>query len=138
MTEKEIHDIVARQRKYFQTGATLPPDMRIPGSAPPLRSVFQREKDIQDALKKDLGKSSFEGYMCETGLVLEEITYMLRHIRSFSREKRKRTPLAQFHSRSYLKPSPYGVVLIMSPWNYPFMLTLSPLVDALAAGILRW
>ena len=94
----------------------------------------QREKDIQDALKKDLGKSSFEGYMCETGLVLEEITYMLRHIRSFSREKRKRTPLAQFHSRSYLKPSPYGVVLIMSPWNYPFMLTLSPLADALAAG----
>ena len=134
MTEKEIHDIVARQRKYFQTGATLPPDMRIQALRRLYAAVSQREKDIQDALKKDLGKSSFEGYMCETGLVLEEITYMLRHIRSFSREKRKRTPLAQFHSRSYLKPSPYGVVLIMSPWNYPFMLTLSPLVDALAAG----
>ena len=72
--------------------------------------------------------------MCETGLVLEEISYMLKHVQRFAGEKRVRTPLAQFHSRSYQKPSPYGVVLIMSPWNYPFMLTLSPLVDALAAG----
>ena len=72
--------------------------------------------------------------MCETGLVLEEISYMLIHVRRFAGEKRVRTPLAQFHSRSYKKPSPYGVTLIMSPWNYPFMLTLSPLVDALAAG----
>lgn len=59
---------------------------------------------------------------------------MLKHVQRFAGEKRVRTPLAQFHSRSYQKPSPYGVVLIMSPWNYPFMLTLSPLVDALAAG----
>ena len=75
-----------------------------------------------------------ESYMCETGLVLDEISYMLKHIRRFAREKRVRTPLAQFHSRSFKKPSPYGVTLIMSPWNYPFMLTLSPLADALAAG----
>ena len=134
MTEKEINDIVVRQRNYFQTGATLPVDMRIVGLRRLYAAVSQNEKEIQDALKKDLGKSGFESYMCETGLVLEEIGYMLKHIRSFSREKRRRTPLAQFHSRSYQKPSPYGVALIMSPWNYPFMLTLSPLVDALAAG----
>ena len=134
MTEKEINDIVVRQRNYFQTGATLPVDMRIVGLRRLYAAVSQNEKEIQDALKKDLGKSGFESYMCETGLVLEEISYMLKHIRSFSREKRRRTPLAQFHSRSYQKPSPYGVTLIMSPWNYPFMLTLSPLVDALAAG----
>ena len=72
--------------------------------------------------------------MCETGLVLSEISYMLKHIQSFAKEKRVHTPLAQFHSRSYKKPSPYGVVLIMSPWNYPFLLTLEPLVDAIAAG----
>ena len=72
--------------------------------------------------------------MCETGLVLSEISYMLKHIRKYSRERRVPTPLAQFHSRSYKKPSPYGVTLIMSPWNYPFLLTLDPLVDALAAG----
>lgn len=134
MTEKEIHDIVDRQRKYFQTGATLSADMRIAGLRRLYTAVSQRETDIREALKKDLGKSGFESYMCETGMVLEEISYMLKHIRSFSREKRRRTPLAQFHSRSYQKPSPYGVTLIMSPWNYPFMLTLSPLVDALAAG----
>ena len=108
--------------------------MRIAGLRRLYTAVSQRETEIREALKKDLGKSGFESYMCETGMVLEEISYMLKHIRSFSREKRRRTPLAQFHSRSYQKPSPYGVTLIMSPWNYPFMLTLSPLVDALAAG----
>ncbi len=72
--------------------------------------------------------------MCETGMVLEEIRYMIKHIPRFAADRRVRTPLAQFHSKSFVKPSPYGVVLIMSPWNYPFMLTISPLVDALAAG----
>lgn len=134
MTEKEINDIVAKQRNYFQTGATLPADMRIAGLRRLYAAVSRNEKEIHAALQKDLGKSSFESYMCETGLVLEEISYMLKHIPSFSREKRRRTPLAQFSSRSFQKPSPYGVTLIMSPWNYPFMLTLSPLVDALAAG----
>ena len=72
--------------------------------------------------------------MCETGLVISEISYLLRHIRSFAKEKTVATPLAQFASRSYKKPMPYGVTLIMSPWNYPLLLTLDPLADALAAG----
>ena len=134
MTEQEINRLVTVQRKYFQTGATLPVDVRIAALRGLYGTIKKYENEIHDALKKDLGKSRFESYMCETGLVLEEISYMLKHIRRFSREKRVRTPLAQFHSRSFKKPSPYGVTLIMSPWNYPFMLTLSPLVDALAAG----
>ena len=134
MTEQEINAIVAAQRKYFQTGATLPVSFRIDALRRLYDAVSGSEKEIHDALRKDLGKSGFESYMCETGLVLEEISYMLKHVRRFAGEKRVRTPLAQFHSRSYKKPSPYGVTLIMSPWNYPFMLTLSPLVDALAAG----
>lgn len=72
--------------------------------------------------------------MCEIGMVCSELTYMTKHVRQYARERRVRTPLAQYVSRSYVKPSPYGVTLIMSPWNYPFMLTLDPLVDALAAG----
>ena len=72
--------------------------------------------------------------MCETGLVLSELHYMIRHTRSFARERRVHTPLAQFASRSYQKPSPYGNTLIMFPWNYPFLLTLDPLADAIAAG----
>lgn len=134
MTEQEIKDLVTRQRKYFQTGATLPVSVRGDALKRLYGVISGCEKEIHTALKRDLGKSGFESYMCETGLVLEEISYMLKHIHRFSREKNVRTPLAQFHSRSFKKPSPYGVTLIMSPWNYPFMLTLSPLVDALAAG----
>ncbi|MFR8034381.1 MAG: aldehyde dehydrogenase [Lachnospiraceae bacterium] len=134
MTEQEIKALVAKQRTYFQTGATLPVSTRIQALRRLYTAIRENEKEIHDALRNDLGKSNFESYMCETGLVLEEISYMVKHIQRFSREKRVHTPLAQFHSRSYKKPSPYGVALIMSPWNYPFMLTLSPLVDALAAG----
>ena len=134
MTEQEIKTIVTRQRKYFQTGSTLPVNTRLNALRRLYAAISGSEKEIHEALKKDLGKSGFESYMCETGLVLEEISYMLKHTARFAREKRVRTPLAQFHSRSFQKPSPYGVTLIMSPWNYPFMLTLSPLVDALAAG----
>ena len=134
MREQEIKDLVTRQRKYFRTGATLPVGTRLAALRRLYAAISENEKDIHDAIRKDLGKSNFESYMCETGLVLEEISYMLKNTGRLAREKGVRTPLAQFHSRSYQKPSPYGVVLIMSPWNYPFMLTLSPLVDALAAG----
>ena len=134
MTEQEIKELVTKQRRYFQTGATLPVNARIAALRRLYAANTEYEKEIHDALQKDLGKSGFESYMCETGLVLEEISYMLKHTKRFAGEKRVRTPLAQFHSRSYQKPSPYGVTLIMSPWNYPFMLTLSPLADALAAG----
>lgn len=134
MTEQEIKSLVNRQRKYFQTGATLPVSTRVSALRRLYDAISKHEKEINEALRKDLGKSGFESYMCETGMVLEELSYMLKHTPRFAREKRVRTPLAQFHSRSCQKPSPYGVTLIMSPWNYPFMLTLSPLADALAAG----
>ena len=134
MTEQEIKDLVTRQRSYFQSGATLPVSARLAALRRLYNAISSHEKEIRRALQKDLGKSGFESYMCETGMVLEEISYMLKHTRKFAREQRVHTPLAQFCSRSYKKPSPYGVTLIMSPWNYPFMLTLSPLADALAAG----
>ena len=134
MNEYEIKNIVSNQRKYFLSGATLDINARVSALKKLKDSIIKHEPEINEALKQDLGKSNFESYMCETGLVLSEISYMLKHIHSFAREKTVRTPLAQFHSRSYKKPSPYGVVLIMSPWNYPFLLTLDPLVDAIAAG----
>ncbi len=134
MNEAEIKQLITRQRQYFLSGALLSPDARLNGLRKLKSLIKANESQIHQAIKEDLGKSSFESYMCETGLTLSEITYMERHLRSFSREKRVLTPLAQFHSRSFRKPSPYGVVLIMSPWNYPFLLTMEPLVDALAAG----
>ena len=134
MNETQIHELVALQRQYFLTNAILNIDFRIHALKKLQAVILKNEIPIQQAIQKDLGKSGFESYMCETGLVLSEISYMLKHIRKYSRERRVPTPLAQFHSRSYKKPSPYGVTLIMSPWNYPFLLTLDPLVDALAAG----
>lgn len=90
--------------------------------------------DISKALTADLGKSGYEGYMCEIGLVLSELGYLIRHTRRFAKRRHVPTPLAQFAASSYLSPSPYGNVLIMSPWNYPLLLTLDPLADAIAAG----
>ncbi|MCC8138133.1 MAG: aldehyde dehydrogenase [Clostridiales bacterium] len=134
MTEAEIREIVKKQRKYFSSGATLHVEARLNAIGRLKACIRKHEQEINEALKKDLGKSPFEGYMCETGLTLSEISYMQKHTRAFAREKTVWTPLAQFASRSFTKPSPYGVVLIMSPWNYPFLLTLEPLVDALSAG----
>ncbi|MBQ9168350.1 MAG: aldehyde dehydrogenase [Oscillospiraceae bacterium] len=129
-----IDEILEQQRKFFRSGATLPVKFRI-NMLKKLRSaVNQYEAEIAEALKADLGKSDFEGFMCETGLVRSEISYMIRHVRRFAKEHSVYTPLAQFASRSYQKPSPYGNVLIMSPWNYPFLLTIDPLADAIAAG----
>lgn len=134
MNETEIRNIIKKQRTYFYSGATLNVEHRIQALQKLKNAIISWQDKISEAICKDLGKSNFESYMCETGLVLSEITYMQKHIRRFAKEKTVLTPLAQFHSRSFKKPSPYGVVLIMSPWNYPFLLTIDPLVDALAAG----
>lgn len=134
MEQQQISALVSEQRAFFASGKTLCVCRRKEALKKLYAAIVSREKELTDALQKDLGKSDFESYMCEIGLVLDEISYMLKHIERFAQEKRVRTPLAQFASRSYVKPSPYGVVLIMSPWNYPFLLTIDPLVDALAAG----
>lgn len=134
MNELEIRKLIRQQRAFFYKGRTLPISTRI-HMLKKLRScILKYQEEIHRALKLDLGKSSFESYMCETGLVLDELRYMIKHIPKFSKEKTVPTPLSQFVSRSYITPSPYGVVLIMSPWNYPFLLSLTPLVDAIAAG----
>lgn len=134
MTASDMQQIVEKQRAYFRTGATLDLDFRLRALERLSACIRVNEAAIHEALRQDLGKSAFEGYMCETGMVLSELRYMRRHLRSFARERTVPTPLAQFHARSYKKPSPYGVTLIMSPWNYPFLLTMEPLVDAIAAG----
>lgn len=134
MTQQEIHEILEKQRKYFYSGETLPVSFRIQMLKDLKNSILRHEEEIHAAVRADLGKSVSESYMCEVGMTLSEISYMIKHLPSYAKEKTVLTPLSQFHSRSYKKPSPYGVVLIMSPWNYPFMLTMEPLVDAIAAG----
>ena len=134
MEAEAIKEIVDRQREYFLTGETLSVDFRIKMLKDLQKTIQKYENEIALALKEDLGKGDYESYMCEIGLALSEIRYMLKHTKKFARGKRVRTPLAQFPSKSFQKPSPYGTVLIMSPWNYPFLLSIDPLVNAISAG----
>ncbi len=134
MREAEIQEILKKQKAFYATGATLPVEKRIEKLKLLKATIKEWEPEISQALKEDLGKGAEESYMCEVGLTLSEISHMLSHIRSYAGEKRRPTPLTQYVSRSFMKPSPYGNVLIMSPWNYPFLLTIDPLVDAIAAG----
>ena len=134
MTQQEINVIIEKQKEYFSQGYTLDVEHRI-ASLKLLRDAIRRnEEKIAKAIKKDLGKSAEESYMCETGLVISEISYMIKHVRKFAKDKTVATPITNFCSHSFVKSSPYGNVLIMSPWNYPFLLTMDPLADALAAG----
>lgn len=134
MKYSEIEAALERQKKYFSTGATLPVSARKAALKKLQCALDRNEALLSDALKQDLGKSRQESYMCELGLVKSEISYLLRHVGGYAREHRVHTPLAQSISRSFVKPVPYGTVLIMSPWNYPILLALDPLADAIAAG----
>ena len=127
-------EILERQRRFFNEGHTL--DIRHRKRLLKLlrSSIIDHKDDILAALKEDLGKSETEAYMCEYGLVLSEISHTISHMVRWGRKRRVCTPLANFHSSSYILREPYGNVLIMSPWNYPFLLCISPLICALAAG----
>ena len=134
MTKEQIAEIVGVQKNYFDSHATLDVKSRIKALKKLKEAIRAKEKEICEAIKKDLGKSAYESYMCEVGLSLSEISYMIKHTKKFAKDKTVITPLPQFASRSFVKKMPYGVVLVMSPWNYPFLLTIGPLVDAIAAG----
>ena len=134
MSETEIQTIIESQRNYFKSGKTLDIKKRLK-LLKELHSAIKSNLDIiHDGLKKDLGKSESESYMCETGFALSELSYMIKHLKEFARPQSVKTPLAQFKSKSYRLPSPYGTTLIMSPWNYPFLLSIDPLIGAIAAG----
>ncbi len=129
-----IEETLQAQRKFFQSGATLPVPFRLEMLKRLREAVSRYEADIAAALAEDLGKSDYEGFFCETGLVLSELSWMIRHTPRLARGRTVHTPLAQFASRSFRSPAPYGNILILSPWNYPILLTLDPLADAIAAG----
>ena len=121
MTSQEIQSLLEKQRKFYKSGATIPVSFRIEQLKKLYATVKKYENEVNDALTADLGKSHYEGFMCESGLVLSEISYMIRHTRKLAKRKTVYTPLAQFASHSYKQPVPYGNTLIMSPWNYPFL-----------------
>ena len=134
MTSEQIKALLKRQRSYYQSGVTIPVKFRIAQLKNLYATIKKYQNEINDALQADLGKSHFEGFMCEIGLVLSEISYMIRHVKKFAGQKNVATPITNFASHSYKQPVPYGNTLIMSPWNYPFLLTVAPLCNAIAAG----
>lgn len=130
----QAEELVKGQRAFFDSGRTCEVSDRIRALKKLEEAILAYETKLCDALHKDLGKSRAESYMCEIGLTLSELRYMKKHVRRFSRNRRAMTPLAQFHASSFTVQEPYGVVLVMSPWNYPVLLTLEPLIGAIAAG----
>lgn len=131
MDAKPIVDV---QRTYFLKGDTFAYAFRMDALNSLYKAIRRHENDLLEAIHSDLGKSASEAYMCEVGLTLSEITHMKKHLRKWMRTERKLTPLTNFAAKSMIVKDPYGVVLIMSPWNYPVLLSLEPLVGAIAAG----
>lgn len=134
MTEQDIEKLIKEQNKYFNSGLTRSYESRLFSLKALKRAILSNEDELCRALKEDLGKSRAEAFMCEIGLAISEINWLIKHLRGLMRKKYVLTPLAQFAATSFRSPSPYGNVLIISPWNYPLLLTLEPLADALAAG----
>lgn len=134
MTNEQIASLLDKQREYYKSGVTVPMNFRIEQLKKLYAAIKKYESEILQALHTDLGKSDYESFMCEIGLVLSEITYMIRHTKKFAKRKTVYTPITNFHAHCFKQPVPYGNTLIMSPWNYPFLLTVDPLADAIAAG----
>ncbi len=127
-------EIIKNQREFFNAGNTLNIKTRI-NYLKKLKSAIRSNEDkLASALKDDLGKSASEAYLSEIGMVLEDLSHHIKHLKSWAKCKRRKTPLAQFPSKGYILPSPYGNTLIISPWNYPFLLSFQPLIGAVSAG----
>ncbi len=130
----DVQNQINEMEAFFETGATLPVDFRLRQLRRLQAYLLAHEQEALDALHADLGKSAFESYATELGLVYDEIRLYLRKLRQWARPRRVPTPLAHFPSSSTVYPYPFGVAAVLSPWNYPLQLTLIPLVDAIGAG----
>lgn len=129
-----IAELVASQRQYFYSGKTRSLAFR-QGQLQALKAAIQRyESQILAALKQDFGKSSFEAYATEVGFVLDELSYTLKHLPEWVEPEDVKTPLVHQPAQSQIIYEPYGVSLIIAPWNYPFQLMIAPLIGAMAAG----
>ena len=121
-------------RAFFDAGNTLEAGIRLGWLRALQQGIVRHEAELLAALELDLGKAPMEGYMTEVGMVLDELRCQIRNLRRWARPRRVRTPLAQFHAVSRIYREPYGLVLVMAPWNYPLQLSLEPLIGAIAAG----
>ena len=120
----DIEQLVRAQQDYFATGATRPYAFRMAQLKKLQQALRAFEPLFEAAMYQDFRKSPMEVYMCETGMVLEEVRFHLKHLKGWMRERHVPTPLAQFAAKSFASPEPYGAALIVAPWNYPIQLCL--------------
>lgn len=129
-----VQNIVKNQKKFLEELKRKDIQYRIEKLKALKNVIKENEDEIAKALYKDLNKDKVESYMVEIGMVLSELSYIIKNTKKWAKPKRAATPLSQFLASSFIVPEPYGVVLVMSPWNYPFLLTMQPVIGALAAG----
>ena len=129
-----IESIVSSQHNFFNSNATKDLSFRRTALEKLLESIEENKDAVYNALKADLGKSEQESYMTEVGLVISALKNAISGLYKWARPTRHKTPLTHFPAKSYVLSEPYGVVLILAPWNYPFFLSMSPLIGAIAAG----
>src|SRR6056297_856896 len=130
----EVKNILAHHRAFHAEGHTMDVRFRIKQLNLLHHAIDQFEDKILAALHQDLRKSRYEGYLTEIGIVRDEIRHVIRRLTKWSRPKRVKTPVYHWPAVSRIYPEPYGVALIIAPWNYPFQSTMAPLVAAMAAG----
>jgi aldehyde dehydrogenase (NAD+) len=128
-----IQTLLQQQRQFFNSGKTRDINFRLAQLKALKQAILQHQDAIIAALHADLGKPEFEAYLTEIG-VTQEIDYAIKHLRSWAKPQKVATSLITFPSSAQIRPEPLGVVLIISPWNYPFQLMITPLVGAIAAG----
>ncbi len=133
-TTSNISAVIQKQRDFFESNVTRDIAFRIEQLKKFRKAIQQQEEAIYAALNADFKKSQFETFATEIGIVYEEITLMLKHIKKWATPQLVKDTIANFPSRNYIYPEPYGVTLVIGAWNYPFQLTLAPVVGAIAAG----
>lgn len=131
---ENYHSLVNSQKSFFRSGKTKDLSFRLNALNTLRGAIKNYEIDLMQALRADLNKSAFEAYSTEIGFVLEELRFIISHLPAWVKPKKVKTPLTHIGSSSYIYSEPYGVSLIIAPWNYPFQLALAPLIGAIAAG----
>lgn len=134
MDKNTITNYFQNSKNHALAGKTRSYEWRLSALKKLRKGIIQYEDEILNALKKDLGKNSFEGYVSEVAFVVHDIEHTIKKLKKWMKPKRVSSPMLQWPCRSYIHYEPLGTVLIISPWNYPFQLLMAPLVGALAAG----
>ena len=130
----QLRKKLQKQAEFFNSGGTMDPEVRIEALKKIKSAIMKYENEISESLYKDLGKSRFEAFLTEIGMVYQEINHAATNVKKWAKPKSARTPFSLHPAKSWTVAEPYGRVLIIGPWNYPFQLIIAPLIGAIAAG----